>query len=152
MLAYLCFLEQLLVSSMGSGAITVSLPFSCILCLLASMTSTTMVIRKHVWAYATVQFVLVVLSGRLFYSLLHKQAVLSIPLSTFTGFGVVMCGAYILVEFLEWRQRIGQLNHQRRSQEVTLSHQSYSSAATHQTQTDSQHREINIGDSAVRVC
>lgn len=42
MLAYFCFLEQLLVSSMGSGAIVISLPFSCILGLLASMTSTTM--------------------------------------------------------------------------------------------------------------
>ncbi|CAJ2656674.1 uncharacterized protein LOC123922782 isoform X3 [Trifolium pratense] len=43
MLAYFCFLEQLLVSSMGSGAIAMSLPFSCILGLLASMTATTMV-------------------------------------------------------------------------------------------------------------
>ncbi|MED6115082.1 hypothetical protein PIB30_086753 [Stylosanthes scabra] len=42
MLAYFCFLEQLLVSSMGSGAVAMSLPFSCILGLLASMTSTTM--------------------------------------------------------------------------------------------------------------
>ncbi|XWS55814.1 hypothetical protein CRYUN_Cryun09bG0032400 [Craigia yunnanensis] len=42
MLAYFCFLEQLLVSKMKSGAIAISLPFSCILGLLASMTSTTM--------------------------------------------------------------------------------------------------------------
>uniref|UniRef100_M0ZNG8 Zinc finger family protein n=1 Tax=Solanum tuberosum TaxID=4113 RepID=M0ZNG8_SOLTU len=42
MLAYFCFLEQLLVTRMGSGAIAISLPFSCILGLLASMTATTM--------------------------------------------------------------------------------------------------------------
>ncbi|XP_040971180.1 uncharacterized protein [Gossypium hirsutum] len=62
MLAYFCFLEQLLVSKMKSGAIAISLPFSCILGLLASMTSTTMVRRKYVWLYATIQFALVVLS------------------------------------------------------------------------------------------
>ncbi|XP_065857104.1 uncharacterized protein [Euphorbia lathyris] len=43
MLAYFCFLEQLLVGKLGSGAIAISLPFSCIMGLLASMTSTTMV-------------------------------------------------------------------------------------------------------------
>ncbi|CAK9174386.1 unnamed protein product [Ilex paraguariensis] len=42
MLAYFCFLEQLLVAKMGSGAIAISLPFSCVLGLLASMTSSTM--------------------------------------------------------------------------------------------------------------
>ncbi|GMQ02238.1 hypothetical protein CsSME_00048560 [Camellia sinensis var. sinensis] len=69
MLAYLCFLEQLLVTKMGSGAIAISLPFSCMLGLLASMTSTTMVRRKFAWPYATIQFALVVLFGHLFYSL-----------------------------------------------------------------------------------
>nr|GMD59683.1 E3 ubiquitin-protein ligase MARCH7-like [Ipomoea batatas] len=47
MLAYFCFLEQLLVGRMGSGAIAISLPFSCILGLLASMTSTTMGIQTR---------------------------------------------------------------------------------------------------------
>ncbi|XP_059462199.1 uncharacterized protein LOC132191271 isoform X2 [Corylus avellana] len=42
MLAYFSFLEQLLISKLGSGAIAISLPFSCILGLLASMTATTM--------------------------------------------------------------------------------------------------------------
>ncbi|KAI8031503.1 hypothetical protein LOK49_LG01G01176 [Camellia lanceoleosa] len=70
MLAYFCFLEQLLVTKMGSGAIAISLPFSCMLGLLASMTSTTMVRRKFAWLYATIQFALVVLFGHLFYSLL----------------------------------------------------------------------------------
>ncbi|KAG4916328.1 hypothetical protein JHK87_053885 [Glycine soja] len=104
------------VSSMGSGAVAISLPFSCILGLLASMTSTIMVSCEHVWVYAIAQFVMVVLAGRLFYSLLNKEAVLSILLATFTGFGAVMCGAYILIEFLKWRRRwLG-------SQEVVLPH------------------------------
>lgn len=121
MLAYFCFLEQLLVSQMaskificffinsydnfsyvwmqvkkmGSSAIAISLPFSCILGLLASMTSTTMgmlfhscnssrvlpsfdslsslsffgvVRRRYAWVYATIQFALVVLFAHVFYS------------------------------------------------------------------------------------
>ncbi|RYR50856.1 hypothetical protein Ahy_A06g025860 [Arachis hypogaea] len=131
MMAYFCFVEQLLVSNMGSGAIAISLPFSCILGLLSSMTSTTMVLflarRKHVWLYAIAQFVMVFLAGRLFYSLLHVQAVLSMLLATFTGFGAVMCVASVLFEFLKWRRRwFAQLNqHQLGSQEVAVStHQS----------------------------
>ncbi|XP_042487976.1 uncharacterized protein LOC122068176 [Macadamia integrifolia] len=69
MLAYFCFLEQLLVIKMGTGAIAMSLPFSCILGLLASMTSSTMVKRRFVWVYASVQFALVVLFAHIFYSL-----------------------------------------------------------------------------------
>ncbi|XP_030451498.2 uncharacterized protein LOC115673459 isoform X2 [Syzygium oleosum] len=103
MLAYFCFLEQLLVGKMGSGAIAISLPFSCILGLLASMTSSTMVQRRFVWIYAAIQFGLVVLSAHLFYSLLHLQAVLSVLLATFAGFGMTMCGTSILVEISKWR-------------------------------------------------
>ncbi|KAL5546181.1 hypothetical protein UlMin_005868 [Ulmus minor] len=105
MLAYFCFLEQLLVGKMGSGAIAVSLPFSCILGLLASMTASTMVKRKYVWIYSTVQFALVVLSAHLLYSLLHMQGVLAVLLATFTGFGATMCGNSVLVEVLKWRRR-----------------------------------------------
>ncbi|CAN4119347.1 unnamed protein product [Withania somnifera] len=54
MLAYFCFLEQLLVGKMGTGAIAISLPFSCVLGLLASMTSSTMGVEKigflNLWA------------------------------------------------------------------------------------------------------
>ncbi|PNY06452.1 putative RING/U-box protein, partial [Trifolium pratense] len=35
----------------------------------------------------------------------HVQAVLSILLATFAGFGVVMSGSSILVEFFRWRRR-----------------------------------------------
>ncbi|GER28701.1 RING/U-box superfamily protein [Striga asiatica] len=102
MLAYFCFLEQLLVKRLGSGAIAISLPFSCILGLLASMTSTTMVRKRYAWVYATIQFVLVVLFAHIFYSVLHVQAVLSVLLATFAGFGGVMCGTSIIFEILKW--------------------------------------------------
>ncbi|XP_043698735.1 probable E3 ubiquitin-protein ligase MARCHF10 isoform X2 [Telopea speciosissima] len=42
MLAYFCFLEQLLVSALGSRALAISLPFSCALGLLSSMIASTM--------------------------------------------------------------------------------------------------------------
>ncbi|MED6122033.1 hypothetical protein PIB30_035859 [Stylosanthes scabra] len=105
MLAYFCFLEQLLVTKMGTGAIAISLPFSCVLGLLSSMTSSTMVKSRFIWIYASAQFALVVLFAHIFYSLVHVQAVLSILLATFAGFGVVMSGSSILVEFFRWRRR-----------------------------------------------
>ncbi|KAK4740535.1 hypothetical protein SAY87_032382 [Trapa incisa] len=119
MLAYFCFLEQLLVGKMGSGAIAISLPFSCILGLLASMTSTTMVQKKFVWLYATFQFALVVLSAHLFYLLLHIQSVLSVLLATFSGFGLTMCGTSVLNELVRWRQKwLAWSGHGRNSQDV----------------------------------
>ncbi|XP_020214208.1 uncharacterized protein LOC109798378 isoform X2 [Cajanus cajan] len=113
MLAYFCFLEQLLVGKMGTGAIAISLPFSCVLGLLSSMTSSTMVKSRFIWIYASVQFALVVLFAHIFYSVVHVQAVLSILLATFAGFGVVMSGSSILVEFFRWRRRLQASSEQR---------------------------------------
>ncbi|CAK9314408.1 unnamed protein product [Citrullus colocynthis] len=106
-LAYFCFLEQLLmqVAKMGTSAIAISLPFSCVLGLLSSMTSSTMVKRRFIWAYATVQFAMVVLFSHIFYSVVGVQAVLAIILATLTGFGIIMSGSSIIVEFLRWRRR-----------------------------------------------
>ncbi|KAF7805581.1 putative E3 ubiquitin-protein ligase MARCH10 isoform X1 [Senna tora] len=117
MLAYFCFLEQLLVGKMGTGAIAISLPFSCVLGLLSSMTSSTMVKSRFIWIYASAQFALVVLFAHIFYSLVRfpnvrVQAVLSILLATFAGFGVVMSGSSILVEFFRWRRRLQALSEQ----------------------------------------
>ncbi|XP_061374239.1 uncharacterized protein LOC133316498 isoform X1 [Gastrolobium bilobum] len=146
MVAYFCFLEQLLIKSMGSSAVSTSLPLSCILGLLASVTATTMVRRNLVWVYATVQFGLVVLAAHLFYSLTSMQVVLAILLATFTGFGAVMCGASIVIEIFNLRRRwLVQLNQQQRSQEVVPPDQP--SAATHQAQIDSQLPESNLRDS-----
>ncbi|XP_076899752.1 uncharacterized protein LOC143553705 [Bidens hawaiensis] len=113
MLAYFCFLEQLLVSKMGSGAIAISLPFSCILGLLASMTSTTMVRRRYAWIYASVQYVLVVGFAHVFYSKLKVTGLLSVLLATFAGFGGAMCFTSIIYEFLKWRRRWHNWSNQR---------------------------------------
>ncbi|XXG89573.1 hypothetical protein AAC387_Pa12g1542 [Persea americana] len=117
MLAYFCFLEQLLVHDLGSGAIAISLPFSCVLGLLASMTSSTIVRKRFVWIYAVIQFVLVVLFAHMFYSLFHVQPVLSVLLATFAGFGVAMCGNCLVTEFFKWRQQ-NLLERHQNSQEV----------------------------------
>ncbi|KAL8247330.1 hypothetical protein R6Q59_008546 [Mikania micrantha] len=88
MLSYFCFLEQLLVGDMGTSAIALSLPFSCVLGLLTSMTSSTMVKRNFVWFYAAVQFSFVVIFAHVFYNVIHIHPVLSILLATFAGCGV----------------------------------------------------------------
>nr|XP_043634377.1 E3 ubiquitin-protein ligase MARCHF7-like isoform X2 [Erigeron canadensis] len=105
MLAYFCFLEQLLVRKMGTGAIALSLPFSCVLGLLSSMTASTMVKRQFVWLYASVQFSFVVLFAHIFYNVIHITPVLSILLATFAGCGLAMCGSSIIVEVLRIRRR-----------------------------------------------
>ncbi|KAL6566744.1 hypothetical protein OROMI_015148 [Orobanche minor] len=105
MLAYFCFLEQLLVKNMDTSAIAISVPFSCALGLISSVTSSAMVKRRFVWIYAAIQFSLVVVFTHIFYDLVHVQAVVSILLSTFAGLGVAMSGASIYVEVLRWRGR-----------------------------------------------
>ncbi|KAH0934005.1 hypothetical protein HID58_011122 [Brassica napus] len=104
MLAYFCFLEQLLLTKMKSGAIAISLPFSCVLGLLASMTTTTMVTKQYIWIYATVQFGLVVFFSHIFFSLVHMKPVVSILLATLVGFGLTMSGQTGLAEFAKWRR------------------------------------------------
>lgn len=109
MLAYFCFLEQLLVSKMGSAALAVALPFACILGLLASITSSTMVDKRYIWVYASVQFGLVLLFAHVFYSVLHVEAVLAVLLSSFAGFGIAMSGNSLLLEYLRWKERVHRL-------------------------------------------
>ncbi|KAF3507886.1 hypothetical protein F2Q69_00003138, partial [Brassica cretica] len=104
MLAYFCFLEQLLLTKMKSGAIAISLPFSCVLGLLASMTTTTMVKKQYIWIYATVQFGLVVFFSHIFFSLVHMKPVVSILLATLVGFGLTMSGQTGIAEFAKWRR------------------------------------------------
>lgn len=85
---------------------------------------------RYVWVYASIQFVLVVLFAHLFYSIvswkyftssdhtnifanifafgtlqIHMQAIVSIMLATFAGFGVTMSGSSVTVEILRWRRR-----------------------------------------------
>jgi hypothetical protein len=105
MLAYFCFLEQLLVSKLGSAALAIALPFACILGLLASITSSTMVDKRYIWVYASVQFALVLLFAHVFYSVLRVEPVLAVLLSSFAGFGLAMSGNSLLMEYLKWKER-----------------------------------------------
>ncbi|KAK1563483.1 hypothetical protein Q3G72_028123 [Acer saccharum] len=151
MLAYFCYLEQLLVPKMKSGAIAISLPFSCILGVLASMTASNMVRRKFIWVYAFIQFASVVVSAHLFYTLLHMQAVLSVLLSTFIGFGGTMYGTSFLREVLRYRRRWLARSRQQQShqEEVTQTQTQPNEPSTtpSQNQTDSQHHGTETRDS-----
>ncbi|XP_057461435.1 uncharacterized protein LOC130751780 isoform X2 [Actinidia eriantha] len=102
MLAYFCFLEQLLVADLGPRALAISLPFSCILGLLSSMIASTMVSRSYIWAYASFQFAIVILFAHIFYNL-NVNSLLSVLLSSFTGFGIAISTNSLLVEYLRWR-------------------------------------------------
>ncbi|CAL9124478.1 unnamed protein product, partial [Musa textilis] len=104
LLAYFCFLEQLLVADVGTAALAISVPFSCILGVFASLTAATMVMKRFVWIYATLQFMLVVFFAHLFYSFLHMQVIISIVLAMFAGFGVAMSGNTIAIELWRWRR------------------------------------------------
>ncbi|GMN21506.1 hypothetical protein TIFTF001_045512 [Ficus carica] len=92
MLAYFCFLEQLLirstvrclvslpiyelifkVSDLGPRALAISLPFSCVLGILSSMIASTMVSRSYIWAYASFQFAIVILFAHIFYTIVRKS-------------------------------------------------------------------------------
>ncbi|CAA2963558.1 involved in mRNA turnover and stability [Olea europaea subsp. europaea] len=134
-LAYFCFLEQLLVSDMGPRALAISLPFSCVLGLLSSLIASTMVSKSYIWAYASFQFAIVILFAHIFYSVLNVNAILSVLLSSFTGFGIAISTNSLLVEYLRWRasrhpqasqQNINggvQLHHQQREQHHRRHHQ-----------------------------
>ncbi|KAH6781176.1 hypothetical protein C2S52_012413 [Perilla frutescens var. hirtella] len=103
MLAYFCFLEQLLVADMGPRALAISLPFSCVLGLLSSMIASTMVSKSYIWAYASFQFAIVILFAHIFYTVLNVNSILSVLLSSFTGFGIAISTNSLLVEYLRWR-------------------------------------------------
>uniref|UniRef100_A0A0E0A961 RING-CH-type domain-containing protein n=1 Tax=Oryza glumipatula TaxID=40148 RepID=A0A0E0A961_9ORYZ len=105
MLAYFCFLEQLLVGDHGTAALAISLPFACVLGLFSSLTTAKMVSRKYVWIYSAVQYLFIVLFTHIFYRYVRLQAVIAIILSTFAGFGVAICTNAILLQIIRWRAR-----------------------------------------------
>ncbi|KVI00219.1 Zinc finger, RING-CH-type [Cynara cardunculus var. scolymus] len=92
------------VGKMGTGSIALSIPFSCVLGLLSTMTSSAMVERRFAWLYASIQFTFVVVFAHIFYSMVHVQPILSILLATFAGCGVAICGRSIIVEVLRLRR------------------------------------------------
>ncbi|KAM0883254.1 hypothetical protein ACQ4PT_031756 [Festuca glaucescens] len=106
MLAYFCFLEQLLVGDHGTAALAISLPFAGVLGLFSSLTTSKMVSsRRYVWIYSAAQFLFVVLFTHLFYRYVRLQAVIAIILSTFAGFGVAICANAVLLQIIRWKAR-----------------------------------------------
>ncbi|KAG8093337.1 hypothetical protein GUJ93_ZPchr0012g22050 [Zizania palustris] len=73
MLAYFCFLEQLLVGDHGTAALAISMPFACVLGLFSSLTVTKMVSRRYVWIYSAVQYLFIVLFTHLFYRYVRSK-------------------------------------------------------------------------------
>ncbi|XP_024384306.1 uncharacterized protein [Physcomitrium patens] len=116
MLVYFCFLEQLLVGRMGSGALAISLPFSCVLGLLAAITASNLVEKRYVWLYAICQLALVVCFAHIFYDVVGVESVLSILLSAFVGFGIAMLTSTLIIEIHNFKQRTAQ--RARRGREV----------------------------------
>ncbi|CAK9230362.1 unnamed protein product [Sphagnum troendelagicum] len=105
MLAYFCFLEQLLVGRMGSGALAIALPFACILGLLAAVIASNVVVKHLIWYYATCQFGLIICFAHLFYDLVHIEAVLAILIASFAGFIVAVTSSALLIEYANWKRR-----------------------------------------------
>ena len=106
MLAYFCFLEQLLVGDHGNAAaaLAVSVPFAVVLGTFSALTTAGMASsRRYVWAYSALQFLLVVLFTHLFYRYVNLQAVIAIILSAFAGFGVAICANAVLLQAARWR-------------------------------------------------
>eukprot|EP00268_Persea_americana_P066012 TRINITY_DN8906_c0_g1_i3.p1 TRINITY_DN8906_c0_g1~~TRINITY_DN8906_c0_g1_i3.p1 ORF type:complete len:113 (-),score=9.62 TRINITY_DN8906_c0_g1_i3:748-1086(-) len=69
------------------------------------MIASTMVSQSYVWAYASFQFAIVIMFAHIFYTVLNVKAVLSVLLSSFTGFGIAISTNSLLVEYLRWRAR-----------------------------------------------
>ncbi|KAL5211227.1 hypothetical protein ABZP36_022074 [Zizania latifolia] len=103
MLAYFCFLEQLLATDMRSRALAISLIFSCLLGIFSSMVASTMATDKYLWTFASFQFGFVILFAHIFYNVLRMGAVLALLLASFTGFGVAIGTNAMLIEYLRWR-------------------------------------------------
>ncbi|CAL5040001.1 unnamed protein product [Urochloa decumbens] len=149
MLAYFCFLEQLLVTDLQSHALAISLPFSCVLGLLSSMIASTMVSKSYLWAYASFQFAIVILFAHIFYNVLRVNPVLAVLLSSFTGFGIAISTNSLLVEYMRWRAR----RNQRVAQQAANAAPHPESGSNDANDTDNgdrqQGHDPNSGDNAV---
>ncbi|CAK7340357.1 unnamed protein product [Dovyalis caffra] len=150
MLAYFCFLEQLLVSDLGPRALAISLPFSCVLGLLSSMIASTMVSRSYIWAYASFQFAVVILFAHIFYTVLNVNPILSVLLSSFTGFGIAISTNSLLVEYLRWRvSRQLQSSHQQNNRAVQQAQQLQQQSTQTRQRDHQQPRQQSIENSNV---
>lgn len=117
-------------SDLGPRALALSLPFSCILGLVSSLITSTMVSKSYMWAYATFQYAIVILFAHIFYTLLSVNPILSVLLSSFTGFGIAISTNSLIVEYLRWRS----------SRNPNFSHQHFNGGAQPQQQQQQPHQ------------
>ncbi|KAL5808152.1 hypothetical protein ACOSQ3_028843 [Xanthoceras sorbifolium] len=148
MLAYFCFLEQLLVFDLGPRALAISLPFSCVLGLLSSMIASTMVSRSYIWAYASFQFAIMILFAHIFYTVLNVNPILSVVLSSFTGFGISISTNSLLVEYLRWRAS-RQMHSSHQQINSTVQQQQLQEQHNHQRQQE--HQQQGPTDNSTRL-
>ncbi|CAM6010058.1 unnamed protein product [Sphagnum balticum] len=134
MLAYFCFLEQLLVGRLASGAIVIALPFACILGFLSAIVASNLVAKQLIWLYATCQFGLIISFAHLFYDLVHVEAVLAILLASFAGFGIAMTSSALIIEYANWKRRAATTPIEQT--DVTLVHEEESQQEVAQVQTN----------------
>lgn len=67
------------------------------------MIASTIVSKGYIWAYASFQFAIVLLFAHVFYTVLNVAALLSVLLSSFTGFGIAISTNALIVEYLKWK-------------------------------------------------
>ncbi|KAG0600865.1 hypothetical protein M758_11G067100 [Ceratodon purpureus] len=104
MLAYFCFIEQLLVYKLGAKALAISIPFSVIIGFLSSVTTIALVRRRYIWLYAFIQFSLLCFFGVVFFFKTRLEPVLAIPLAAFLSFVIAMTSNALILEYIHWKQ------------------------------------------------
>ncbi|CAM8887943.1 unnamed protein product [Rhodiola kirilowii] len=149
MLAYFCFLEQLLVSDLGTRALAISVPFSCVMGLLSSMIASTMVSKSYIWAYASFQFAIVILFAHIFYSVLNVNPILSVLLSSFSGFGIAISTNSLILEYFRWRGSRHVISSQRQFVSDTDTHQRHSPQQQFGPSSQHQHSDAESTSSSV---
>ncbi|KAG6406829.1 hypothetical protein SASPL_134440 [Salvia splendens] len=153
-LHHLLFLTTLpsQVADLGPRALAVSLPFSCVLGLLSSMIASTMVSKSYIWAYASFQFAIVILFAHIFYAVLDVNPILSVLLSSFTGFGIAISTNSLLVEYLRWRASRHPQSLPQQTSSGVQSHPHEQRHRQHQPQYGDNVHVKEYGASTSRVC